>query len=296
MNANIGFLGLGRMGGAMAERLLVDGWRLHVYDSAPEAMAPFIARGAVAHASPRAVADEAEVVIACLPHLEACEAVLFAPDGVARGKAVKTYVETSTIGPEAVAALAGRLGEAGIGLVDAPVTGGPMVAKAGNLTIMLSGARDHVDRSLPGLGRIAGKLCVLGDRAGQGQLMKLINNLVMATNMVVASEGLILGAKAGLDAGQMFEVLKAGSGASFSAGILAETVLDRSFDFGAHMTIITKDMGLGLRQAAAYDTPARTMTAAADIWNQASAAMGADVDFSRLICLFEERAGVRLER
>lgn len=296
MTAALGFVGLGQMGAAMAEKLIAADRELHIYDPADSAVEAFVDMGAVAHRSPREVADCAEIIIACLPNFEACEAVTLGRDGIIHGTATKTYVETSTIGPEAAKGLAEHLRSHGIGMVDAPVTGGPAVARAGKLTIMASGESVHVRHALPALERMAGKLCVLGEQAGQGQLMKLINNLIMASNMVIASEGLVLGAKAGLDSAQMFEVLSAGSGQSFAARILEDTVLDRTFDFGAHMSIIVKDMALGLAQASASGTPSNVMEATAAIWGAAKEAQGGAADFSRLICLLEQEAGVVVQR
>ncbi|MGF6744564.1 NAD(P)-binding domain-containing protein [Paraburkholderia sp. MM5482-R1] len=99
---HLGFLGLGNMGAAIALRLIHPGSTLHVFDPNPEAVTPLVEAGAIAHASPRAVADAATVVMACLPSSAVCESVLFGEDGVAAGRTVRTYIEMSTLGPTAV--------------------------------------------------------------------------------------------------------------------------------------------------------------------------------------------------
>src|SRR4051794_8727762 len=111
---NIGFLGLGQMGAPMAMRLIAEDVRLHVYDPQPEAMAPFVAQGAVACASPAAVADAAEIVFACLPNGKVSEAVATGPGGVIEGRAVRVYAEMSTIGKRTVAGIAATLGAHGV--------------------------------------------------------------------------------------------------------------------------------------------------------------------------------------
>ncbi|MDE2583684.1 MAG: NAD(P)-dependent oxidoreductase, partial [Rhodospirillales bacterium] len=218
----IGFLGLGQMGAPMAERLLAPDVRLHVFDPRPEAMAPFVERGAVACASPAAVAAEAEIVFACLPSPKVSEAVAAE---VAAGPALRLYAEMSTIGREAVERIAALLASRGIACVDAPISGGPASARAGGLAMLAAGAPDAVAALRPWQLRIGRTVYAMGARPGQAQVMKLVNNLLLAANLVAACEGLAMGAKAGLDPDAMLAMVNAGTGRSLASERILEEVL-----------------------------------------------------------------------
>lgn len=289
---SIGFIGLGQMGGSMAERLIRDDTDLHVYDVSPMACERFAAMGAVVHGSPRQVADAAPIVLACLPKREVSAEVACGRDGVIHGSAIRVYVEMSTIGKTFIEGLEEKLAEAGIAMADAPISGGPPAAREGRLAMMLSGPADVMDQVSPLLARIGRHVHVLGDRVGQAQIMKIVNNMVMAANMLVASEGLVVGAKAGLDAGVMMDVLRAGTGHSAAASdILARSALPGTFDFGAHLTIVEKDMRLAVEEAEALGVPVDIMVAASRIWTEAVNSGRGGEDFTAIIKSVEIPAG-----
>ncbi|MGR3311946.1 NAD(P)-dependent oxidoreductase [Roseovarius indicus] len=290
----LGYIGLGQMGAAMAERLLGDDAELHVFDTSSEAMNSFTVRGAIGHGSPREVADAAEVVFACLPNQGVSEAVAYGSDGVVHGSAVRVYAEMSTIGKTCMEGIADRLAKAGILAVDAPITGGPPAAREGRLAMLAAGAQEALDRVVPWLDRIGRQTYVLGQTPGQAQVMKVVNNAMMAANMVIASEGLVMGAKAGLDPDAMMEVLTAGTGQSAAATILAKAALTGGFDFGAHLSIVEKDAKLGLSEAAELDVPVETMQAATRLWDRAAQEGRGGDDFTSIIQLIEEAAGAQV--
>lgn len=290
----LGFIGLGQMGAPMAERLLGPDVELHVFDTSAEAMAPFVKAGATAHTSPKSVADSAPIVLASLPNRSVSEKVAFGEGGVASGKAVKIYADMSTIGADCIVRIADELAKRSIVTLDAPISGGPPAAKAGRLAMMVSGEPAAVAQVSPWLARIGLKVYDLGDRPGQAQTMKLINNLLMATNLVAASEGLVMGAKAGLKAAQIVEVVQAGTGHSLSLGtILANSALDGSFAFGAHLSIVAKDTALGTSEAERLGVSMPVIRAANERWQTAMAAgMGHD-DFTKIHVLNEDANGVK---
>ena len=199
----LGFLGLGQMGAAIAERLQTADVRLHVFDPNPVAVAPFVLRGAIDHASAAEVADAAPIVFACLPEGAISEAVAHE---VAAGSALRIYVEMSTIGGPTMRRIEHIVGARGIALVDCPVSGGPKGARAGTLSVITAGAPATVVQVRPWLERIGKNLFIVGEQPGQAQLMKLVNNLINAANMATAFEALVLGAKGGLDPDQMVQV------------------------------------------------------------------------------------------
>ena len=290
---SIGFLGLGQMGAPMAERLLAEDVRLHVFDPRPAAMEPFIARGAVHCASPAAVADAARVVFACLPNSAASEEVAAA---VASGRAVRVYAEMSTIGKRAVEGIAARLGARGVAVVDAPISGGPAGARAGTLAMLAAGAPAAVAELDPWLRRIGREVFVLGDTPGQAQVMKLVNNLMFASNLVAACEGLAMGAKAGLDPDAMLAMVNAGTGRSVATERVLEEVVSGRFAFGAALSVLDKDVTLGLAEAATLGVPMWALEQAARVWRFA-VTQGAGAEDVTAIARFMERwAGAEIRR
>ena len=287
----IGFLGLGQMGAPMAERLLAEDVELHVFDPRPEAMASFVTRGAIAHGSPKSVADAAAIVFACLPSGKISEAVALGPAGVLEGSAVRIHAEMSTIGPASIGRIAEGLLGRGIGCVDTPVSGGPAGARAGTLSLMPAGAPEAVATLRPWLERIGQRVFVMGERPGQGQTMKLVNNLIFAANTVVALEAYAMGAKAGLDPAVMVDMVQAGTGRSFVGDGFMPKVLSGSFDFGAAISIVDKDVMLGLDEAKALGVPMWAVEQAARVWRFAASQGMAGEDVSRLASLLEGWGG-----
>lgn len=286
---DIGFIGLGQMGGAIAERLLGQRFRLHVYDPAPGAMDRFVSAGALAHDSARAVADAASVVFACLPGMQVSLDVALGQNGVAHGKAIQLYADMSTIGREAIEKIAAGLQLHGIDTLDAPVTGGAPVARAGRLTMLVSGRPESVEQVRPLLALMGREIHVLGERPGMAQLMKVVNNIIMGANLVVAAEGLSFGAKAGLDAASMLGVLQSGTGQSFAACEILRRGIAGTFDYGAALTILDKDMALGLSEATALDAVMPVIARAREAWHAAlEAGLGAE-DFTAILKFVEQQ-------
>lgn len=289
----VGFLGLGQMGGAMAERLLRSGVRLHAHDPSAAAMDRLVPLGAVPHHSAAAVADAADLVLACLPNAGVSEAVLAGPDGVLAGTRVATYVEVSTVGSAAAERIAATLAARDIGFLDAPISGGPPGARAGTLAVMTAGPGPVLARARPVLDRLGRTVVHVGERPGLGQMMKLVNNLVVAANMATLFEALVLGAKAGLDPDQMAAVVNASTGRSMvSEEMLPASVLSGRFDFGATVSVMEKDVSLGVAEAVRLDVPMWTLEQSARLWRFARTQGMAGDDITALIRLMEGWAGI----
>ncbi|MBK1658335.1 NAD(P)-dependent oxidoreductase [Paracraurococcus ruber] len=291
---HIGFLGLGQMGAPMAERLLAPGIRLHVFDPREAAMAPFVARGAQAHASPKSVADAAGIVFACLPSGMVSEAAALGPDGVFHGAAIRIHAEMSTIGRPVVQRIAAGLAPRGIALVDAPISGGPAGARAGTLAMLAAGAPAAVAALRPYLERIGSRVFVLGEQPGQGQVMKLVNNLIFAANAVAAFEGFALGAKAGLDPDTMVAMVNAGTGRNFATEAIMPKVLSGAFGFGAAIAVVDKDVTLGLEEGRAQDVPMWAIEQAARVWRFAAGQGHGGEDIAELARIMEGWAGAQI--
>lgn len=286
---DVGFLGLGQMGSAIAERLLGQPFRLHVHDPVTLVMERFRAQGAITHTSPRSVADSASVVFACLPSVHVSHQVALGDDGVAQGGAIRVYAEMSTIGREAMEHIASELAACGVQTLDCPVTGGAPVARSGQLTLLVSGADEVVADVRPLLEMMGKNIFVLGHLPGMGQIMKVVNNIIMGTNLVTACEGLSLGAKAGLDPSEMLRAIQSGTAQSFAASPMLQRGLAGTFDYGAALTILDKDMALGLQEALALRASMPVIRQAREQWHAACEAGLAGLDFTAILQYVERQ-------
>lgn len=237
---SVGFIGLGKMGGHMARRIVDAGHLLTVFDPAAEALKPLIAAGAVASASVREVADRAEIVFASLPMPGIVRAAAVGPGGLCEGSAIKVFVDTSTTGPQIAAEVAAELALRNIAAVDCPVSGGMAGARDGKLTLMVSGPRGVVNDAMDLL-RILGTPVYVGETPGAAQTVKLANNLLVAAAMTITAEALVMGAKAGVDPKVMCEVINASSGRNTAtADKFPRAVLTGTFDFGFSTGLLYK--------------------------------------------------------
>ncbi len=284
----IGFIGIGNMGLPMARRLAAAGHALLVYDAQP---AKAVALGTAVAGSPREVADGADVVLLSLPVPEAVRAVITGPDGLAQGRRAKVVVDLSTTGRDTIVDVARVLAGNGITLVDAPVSGGVTGAAKGTLAVMMAGPVAACQQVRPIL-EVIGRVFVVGDTAGQGQVMKVVNNLLSATAMAATAEAMIVGVKAGLDARTMLDVLNASSGRnSATTDKFPRAVLDRSFDFGFRAVLLHKDVRLCRELAEGMGMPFTIGAAVEAVWARAAAELG-DRDFTRVVEMLEHGTGV----
>ena len=293
----IGFVGLGAMGKPMAINLTSAGHELVVCDLDPAPVAVLAQRGAAVASSVKEVADEADVVLACMPNLKAAQAVATAPDGVLAGTRAKAFVNLGTTGSEYSERVAASMAEAGKAFLDAPISGGPPGATAGTLGIMCSGDRATFDALHTALDATAGKVVYLNERPGAAQTMKLVNNIISFGNLSVALEAMTLGAKAGLDPEQMLEVINASSGRNTATETkIPNHVLTRSFDYGGAMYIIEKDLELWRQEAERYDTPMWLGTNIRTLFRQCMTEFGRDVDMTMLAQTLERMAEVEIPK
>ncbi|HVV94770.1 MAG TPA: NAD(P)-dependent oxidoreductase, partial [Hyphomicrobiales bacterium] len=246
MADRIGFVGTGRMGGGMATRLLQAGFAVTVYDVDAAVLTPLREAGAQVAASPRAVADAAEIVFASLPSPKVSRAVAAE---IAQGKATKVYVETSTIGTDTMAALQAALAGTGIALVDAPVSGGPPGAYAGTLSTVVAGPAAAVARIRPALESFAKHVFVLGTEPGQAQIAKLINNLLSLAGRVIAFEGQALGMKVGIDPVVLNDFINVSTGRNMATLDDFPSRLLHIFRSGGKTSIGVKDTELFIAEA-----------------------------------------------
>jgi len=291
----VGFVGLGAMGRHMAARL-AGSCDLVVHDLDAAAVASACAQGARAPGSLRALADQAETVLCSLPTPQVVRDVILGDDGLCHGAKVRQIVDLSTIGPSMAATIAAALAERGIAFVDSPVSGGTSGAAAGTLTLMVAGDPAAIGAVRPQLDRIGSTVLVVGETPGQGQTVKLVNNMLFASNLVAAYEATAMAVKAGVPAERLLEVVNASSGRSYITEKRVDPVLDRDFSVRFATGLLRKDVRLAIQEADAAGAMLFTARAAAQLLEIAQAQGLAGEDYAMLATLFEQWNGIELTR
>lgn len=240
----LGYLGVGLMGKPMCLRLLAAGHALTVWNRTAGKLAEVLAKGARRAPSPAALARESDMILMCVTDQDAAQAVLFGPEGVAAGGAPgKLVVDFSSIAPEAARRFAARLREErGMGMVDAPVSGGTVGAEQGTLAIMAGGREEDVERARPVVMHLAQRFTRMGD-AGAGQTTKLCNQIIVGSLLPVIAEAVRLAEAAGVDARALPQALKGGFADSLPLQVFGARMAARQFEpaLGA-VSIMLKDL------------------------------------------------------
>lgn len=282
----VAVIGLGNMGMAMLGRLRGLGRTPLGWDLDPAKRTAAEAAGARV---PGTIAGAAaDVVVLSLPNEAAVGAVLAALLPSLRPGAV--VADTSTLSPGAVRDFATQAATAGSAYLDAPVSGGPAGAAAGTLAMMVGGDAAALARARPALEDLAGRILHIG-ASGAGQVAKLVNNLLVATNLVVAAEALRLGARAGVAPEALLPVLNGATGRSAATEInWPRWIASGSFDSGFTAGLMRKDVRLAVALAAAVDAPLDATARAAAAWEALSGAVPDGDDFNRLSAAIFEGA------
>ncbi len=246
----VGYIGLGIMGAPMAANLLKAGFEVHVWNRTASKAEPLTDAGAEAAESPAELARRGLDAI-CLNVTDTpdVEAVLFGDDGLAdAAQAGLIVIDHSTISPEATKDFAARLGERGVTLVDAPVSGGDTGAKAGTLSIMVGGPAETFERCRP-LFEAVGKSITHVGEVGTGQLCKACNQVAVVNALMGVSEAIALARAGGLDVGKMIEVVSAGAGGSWQMQNLGPKIAAEDFAPGFMIDLVLKDLSIVLENA-----------------------------------------------
>ena len=292
-----GYLGIGNMGLPMAHRLLDAGHGLTVYDIREAAMQPLLERQALRAASPKDLADRCEIVFVSLPTLAAFKAVAFGEDGLTHGKAMKLLVNTCTIGVPFVREIEAAMAAQGVTVVDCPISGGPPGARAGTLSVMVSGDPASVEKIRPMISQWGRTLTVAGDKPGAAQVLKLTNNILSAVALAATAEAFVMGAKGGLDPEVMVAAISAGSGRNSAVeSKFPVSVLDRSFNYGAEMHILMKDIDLAIAQGEELGVPMLVCQAARLVFKHAMFQGAAREDLTAIVKYIERDAGFEIPK
>ncbi|MFT6580784.1 MAG: 3-hydroxyisobutyrate dehydrogenase-like beta-hydroxyacid dehydrogenase [Alphaproteobacteria bacterium] len=292
-----GFIGTGSMGLPLASNILDQEKSLVVYDINPEATKTLADKQARIVASPAAVADESEIVFACMPTIESFHAVVSGDDGVLQGKKMKLFVNLGTMGTEALAEIESLMTANGIPMLDSPITGGVQRAWEGDITVISSGPQEVFDQVEPFLKSFARDIHYVGDKIGQAQMVKVANNIMSFTNLVVAAEALVLAAKGGVDPEKTLAVINAGSGQnSATLSKIPNFVLNRKFNMEAPLHITAKDATIWRMEAERLNVPQSVGTATYLTMRQALAMDLENNDLSEIVKVVERAAGFELPK
>ena len=283
-------VGIGNMGLAMALRLRDAGQAVRVHDIDPARHALAEAGGCVVCASPAEAAAGCALLIVAVVDAAQTDAVLFGDQGAATTLAPgATVMLCPTIGPADVERFAARLAVAGLACLDAPMSGGPVRARDGTMSLMVAGADAAWRTWQPLLQHLAARLFRIGETPGDGARTKLVNNLLAAINLAGAAEALALAQQLGLDGAQTLAVIGESSGASWIGGDRLARALQGDFAPRAHTTLLAKDSTLALAMAAQAGLQPRLGTAAAAQFQAALAAGFAGDDDARLLSLLQQQ-------
>ncbi len=291
MKFRIGFIGLGVMGKPMAKNLLAAGYSVTVWNRTRSKMDELLALGAMGADSPKEVAENSDVVITMLADSPDVEEVLLGPLGIIESaREGLTAIDMSTISPQVTRRIAEKLAQKGVKILDAPVSGGEIGAIKGTLSIMVGGPEKTFEECLPIFQVLGKKVTYMGPN-GTGQTTKLCNQVICALNIQAVCEGLILGAKAGLDLEKLLEVVTAGAASSWMLSNLGPKMVKRGFEPGFRIRHQQKDLRLALTAAAELDLPLPATGLVHQIFRIAEAEGLSEKGTQALITAMEKIAG-----
>ena len=289
----IGFIGLGVMGVPMAANILKGGHQLFAHDHKP-LPAGLAGQGALACASAREVAEQADIIIIMVPDTPHVASVLFDDGGVAQGLSPgKIVVDMSSISPIETRQFAARVNALGCEYLDAPVSGGEGGARAASLTIMVGGSPAAFATVKP-LFELMGKNITLVGGNGDGQTTKVANQIIVALNIEAVGEALLFAARMGADPAKVREALMGGFAASRILEVHGERMIKRSFDPGFRIELHQKDLNLALSGARALGLSLPNTAAAQELFNSCSAHGGKAWDHSALVRALEIMANFEI--
>ena len=285
----VGFVGLGMMGRPMVERLLGAGHAVHVYNRSRGPVHALAAKGATAADSPAQVAERAEIVLTALPTPDAVDEVF--SDLVRVARAGQVYADHSTVRPDQNRRWAAALAAKGAGYLDAPVSGGPSGAAGGTLTVMVGGDQSTLDRALPVFEAFGSTIRLCGP-VGAGQVVKLVNQLLVGVHTAAIAEAAVFGAALGADPAVVLELLGKSYGGSTMMVRHMPRFISRDFSGATPVSLILKDLGLIHDEAKAAGVPLLLGGLAEQRFLEARARGLGGEDMAALVKLWEEVAGV----
>lgn len=290
----VGFIGLGNVGGKLAGSLLRNGYDLIVRDLNRDMAEPFLSKGARWADSPKAMAENSDLIITCLPSPAACAAVMEAADGVVAGLAPgKVWAEMSTTDEAEVKRLGALVREAGADPVDCPVSGGCHRAATGNISILAGCDRAVFDRILPVLTTLGRRVLHTGP-LGTASVLKVVTNYLATANLVTLCEALVTAKAAGMDLSTAYEAIRISSGNSFVHETESQVILNGSRDISFTMDLVIKDVGLFQEVANRANLPLEVAPLLLEIFQDGQARYGAREWSPNIIRRLEDATGLSI--
>ena len=294
MTDRIGFIGLGIMGRPMARNLMKAGFPLTVWNRSRPGIDELVSEGAAEGGSPADVARRSAVVITIVGDSPDVEEVALGTNGIIEGAHPGlVHIDMSTISPQVTRRIAARLAEAGVEMLDAPVSGGQQGAIEGTLSIMVGGKAETLERCRPVLAAMGGKIVYCGP-AGAGQTVKLCNQIAVALTNLGMCEALVFAARSGIDPRVMIEAVSAGAGTSWQLQNLAPRIVERDFRPGFKVAHQRKDLRLALEAAAAMAAPLPGTGLVAGLFSSLEADGLGEEGTQALVKALEKAAGVEV--
>ncbi|MDR3565894.1 MAG: 2-hydroxy-3-oxopropionate reductase [Negativicutes bacterium] len=296
MTMKIGFIGLGIMGKPMSKNLLKAGYELVVCDVVKAAVDEVVAAGAKAAATPKEVAQQADLVITMLPNSPHVKQVVLGENGVIEGaKPGQVVIDMSSIAPLVSREVGVKLAEKGIEFLDAPVSGGEPKAIDGTLSVMVGGKKDLFDKYYPVMKTMAGSVVLTGD-IGAGNVTKLANQIVVALNIAAVSEALVLATKAGVEPDLVFQAIRGGLAGSTVMDAKAPLMMDRKFNPGFRINLHIKDLNNVLETSHEVGVSLPLTAAVMEIMQALKVDGMGDNDHSSLVRYYEKMAQIEVKR
>lgn len=287
----VGFIGMGHMGSAMAKRLLDAGYSLTVYDRTPERVEPLGQQGAVIATTPKSLAEQCDVVLICVTDDKAQEQVTLGEDGALAGlREMATIVDLSTVSPGASRRLYDAAHLKGTAVLDAAVSGSVPQVEQGSLVIFVGGEQETYQQCQPIL-EVLGKSIFYMGPSGMGTTMKLVANTLLGLGMLALAEAIALGEKAGLDKDLLLDVLEQTAVLTPGQKAKLSNVEQEQYPTQFALALIHKDFRLILDEAYEASVPMPTTAVAQQLY-AAAIAKGMEADFSIMIQFMENLAGI----
>lgn len=292
----VGFIGLGIMGKPMCKNLLKAGYELVVFNRSKGAVDELVASGAKAAANPRAVAEQADVIITMLPNSPQVKEVILGESGVIEGaRKGAVVIDMSSIAPLVSRELAARLDEKGVAMLDAPVSGGEPKAIDGTLSVMAGGKKEVFDKCYPIMKAMAASVVLTGD-IGAGNVTKLANQIIVALNIAAMSEALVLATKAGVEPELVYQAIRGGLAGSTVLDAKAPLVMDRKFNPGFRINLHIKDLSNVLETSHEMNVPLPLTASVMEMMQALKADGMGDLDHGSLVRYYEKLAKVEVKR
>lgn len=295
MSLKIGYIGLGLMGKPMARNILKAGFEVVVHNRSQQSVQELVVEGAIAAHSPAEVAKQVDVVFTNLPDSPDVEQVALGEDGIIEGAHEGLiYIDNSTIKPLTARLVGKRLADAGITMLDAPVSGGDVGAIQGTLSIMVGGPEDALKKVMPVLEAIGKTITHVGN-LGDGQIAKAANQIMVAAQMVALGELLILAQKSGADPRKVVRAIKGGAASCWTLDNKPQRLFEGNRQPGFKAYMQAKDLGIVMDTAREYGASLPTTAVNTQLFN-AMLEMGMrELDNSAVLGVIERLSGVELE-